>query len=256
MCFLDYSIYTVIFQSNIHRAETLPSSKFNHLDFYKEVYYRELERRNSLNTEIALQGTILVAIISGIFFLLTNLKSDHEWLHILFSALVVLETIVGLIAAWLLMRSYYDFFKKGRTFTYLPAMKDVDAYFKQVDRNEFDSFLQDSFIEACDSHIAHNDHKTRLLTRSSRWITYLMLVGAIITIVFLGNYLFYNPNLKTTGNHDDQKSEYADTTAACTASATTNATASRPIGSTPATPSAGRARQQYPVPHKVVGAED
>lgn len=229
----------------------MPSAKPDHLEFYKEVYYKELDRRNSLNTEIALQGTILVAIISGIFFLLTNLKTDRAWLHHVFSGVVGLETLVGFFTASILMRSYYDYMKKGRKFDYLPAMKDVDAYYKQVDRKEFDSFLKDAFVAACDSHIEHNDDKTKLLTTSSRWMTYLMLGGAFITIVFLGNYLLDNPNLKTTGNNADQKSEHADTTAARPASAPTPA-ATRPVNSTTAPAPVGRTRGQHAIPYKVV----
>ena len=229
----------------------MPLPKSDHLEFYKEVYYKELDRRSSLNTEIALQGTILVAIISGIFFLLTNLKSNRAWLHHLFSVLVGLETIIGFFAAFLLMRSYYDFLENGRTFNYLPTMKRVDAYYRQVDQKEFNSFLQDAFVEACDSHIEHNDDKTRLLTKSSRWMTYLMFGGVIITTVFLGNYLLDNPNLKSTTN-DDQKSKHADTTAAGPASSTAAATATSPVSSTSATPPAGRTRRQDTIPHEVI----
>lgn len=229
----------------------MPSAKPDHLEFYKEVYYKELDRRNSLNTEIALQGTILVAIISGIFFLLTNLKSDRVWLYHLVSGLVGIETVIGLVAAFLLMRSYYDFWKKGRTFVYLPHMKSVNAYYKQVDKREFNSFLQDAFIEACDSHIEHNDHKTSLLTKSSRWMTYLMLGGAVITIVFLGNYLLDNPNLKPTITNGDQEPKHADTTASVPASATAATTATRPVNPTAAATPAGRARRQHSIPDKV-----
>lgn len=43
-------------------------AKFNRIEFYKELYYKELERKGALNNEIALQSTVLIALLSGIFF--------------------------------------------------------------------------------------------------------------------------------------------------------------------------------------------
>ncbi|WP_266363054.1 hypothetical protein [Tellurirhabdus rosea] len=181
------------------------SNKPDFIDFYKEVYYKELDRRNSLNTEIALQATTLVAIVSSVFSLLTNLKSSSACLHFIFAFLTLGETVIAVVAVYYLMRSYYDFIKRGRRFRYLPKMEKVHEYYEQVDGQEFNSFLRDYFIAACDSHITHNDHKSVLLTKSSRWMTYLVMGGGLIALIFIVNYVFDNPNLKTTSNNAVQE---------------------------------------------------
>lgn len=109
------------------------------LDFYKEVYYKELERRNHLNTEISLQTTLLVAIVSGLFYLLNSFKTEHLSLFCFFIALFLVNLGHALCAGYYLLRSYYDFLHEGRAYKYLPKMALVDRYFHEVEDQEYRS---------------------------------------------------------------------------------------------------------------------
>lgn len=221
-------------------------------EFYKEVYYKELERRNSLNTEIALQGTTVVGIISGMFFLLTNIKSDSAWVHWIFTILVSLETLIAFAVIFYLTRSYYDFIEQGRKYTYLPKMRTIEGYQKRVSKKEFENFMIDSFIEACDNHIEHNDHKSELLTKSSRWMTYLIIVGSAIAFFFVCNYLFDNPNLKNNKN-GNQKSGHK--TAKTSAANTTVSAQPRQSGSTKTAFARSTGTQRQDTLHKEIKAK-
>ncbi|MCE6993113.1 hypothetical protein [Dyadobacter sp. CY323] len=182
--------------------------KFNRLDFYKENYYKEVERRNSLNNEITLQGTVLIALISGVFILLTSFKNPVHCVVLFFNFFVLVELIFIVGTGYHLFNSYYKFNKGGREFLLLPKMKEVEQYFKDCkkhpDPDEFEDFLREKFILISDNISEHNNDKSTDLTRSSGWMTRSFAGASFIVFCFLVNYSV-EPYLRKDEKPSDQE---------------------------------------------------
>lgn len=169
--------------------QDISSTKFKRTDFYKELYYKELERRSSLNNEIALQSTVLIAFLSGLFFLRQSFQSSIDCFVILLSIVIAANVIVVMITGYFLFRSYYDFLKKGRKYEYLPTLKEIDSFYiecaKQNKADTFEDYLINTLVTVTDSHLINNDEKTQLLTKAARWMTRSFFLAAIVVFLFL-----------------------------------------------------------------------
>jgi len=167
------------------------SNSFDRISFYKEIYYKELDRKSSLNNEVTLQGTILVALLSGIFFLFTSTKSKILCVNTCFNIVILINIVLILVTGYYLFKSYYDFDNKGRKYHYLPKISDIEQYYVTCSQRsnsiEFESYLIDTLIVVADSHIEKNDHKTLLLTNSAKWMAWSFRLAAVIIVMFLLN---------------------------------------------------------------------
>lgn len=180
--------------------------EFNRLEFYKENYYKELERRNSLTSEVALQGTVMIALISGIFWLLQSFVTSMPYSADLFKLSVFIELILITCTGYHLFDSYYKFSKKGRPSAFLPKLEDIDKYYDEckgkADQPAFESYLKRTFIRLSDTQFINNNDKTVGLTKASKWMTRSFGCAGVVVFIFFINftanpyYIDYQKKLK------------------------------------------------------------
>ena len=165
--------------------------EFNRLEFYKENYYKELERRNSLTSEVALQGTVMIALISGIFWLLQSFATSMPYSAELFKLSVFIELMLITCTGYHLFDSYYKFSKKGRPSAFLPKLEDIDKYYDEckgkADQPAFEGYLKRTFIRLSDTQFINNNDKTVGLTRASKWMTRSFGCAGVVVFIFFIN---------------------------------------------------------------------
>lgn len=98
----------------------------------------------------------------------------------------------------------------GRKYKYLSNLKDIDSYYidclKQDRVDNFNDYLIEKLVEVTDSHISNNDAKTRLLTKTSKWMTRSFLFAAVVIFFYLAStpieriFLNQNHSTKTKSN--------------------------------------------------------
>jgi hypothetical protein len=182
---------------------------FNRLEFYKENYYKEVERLSRLTNEIALQGTVMIALISGIFYLLNLFATAIPRILAIFQFVTFVELVLIIVTGYYLFSSYYKFAKKGRAYQYLPELKKIDKYYDDCkgisDQPRFDKYLKDNFIEMSDKLFRNNNDKTRSLTEASKWMTFSFTGAAVIVLIFFLNFIgnpYYIENQKNKSKHE------------------------------------------------------
>ncbi|WP_138485394.1 hypothetical protein [Dyadobacter bucti] len=178
----------------IFRQSPIPpdSVPFNRLEFYKENYYKEIERRNSLTNEIGLLGTVMIALVSGVYVLFTSFKNPIPCITLIFNLLVAVDLYFILGTGYHLLSSYYKFSTKGRTSLLLPRLKVMEGYYDVCKdpshQDEFENYLKDQFITLSDQLVESNNDKSRDLTKSASWMTSSFKGAAVLIVCFLVNY--------------------------------------------------------------------
>lgn len=178
--------------SRVTSEKSADLSTFNRVEFYKEVYYKELERRNSLMNEVVLQGTVLIALISGIFFLLKEFQTNIPFSKPFFQFAVLTDLILITFTGYHLFDSYYKFKKSGRSNAFLPHLKAIDKYYNDCaarsNQPAFENHLKNLFIQLSDTQFDNNNDKSRSLTKASKWMTVSFAGAAVVVFIFFLNF--------------------------------------------------------------------
>jgi hypothetical protein len=78
-------------------------------DFYKETYYKELDKKDEINTSLAVPMSIASGMFAGLFFMSTTFcYKDHELSSIFFIAALSLSCLLLIISIFYLSQAYND----------------------------------------------------------------------------------------------------------------------------------------------------
>lgn len=180
-------------------------------EFLKEWFYKEDERKESLNNSVNLQLGILTAIIAAIFYILTKYNyTDLPFSTFLFIFFQIATIIFWLISSYFLLMSYNNLYKgyKYLGFPYANFINDEYAklkpYYEQY-RNDLDkdldSLVKDNIekllIRNIDNNFYLNDTKSAYLHKSKIHLLNCIILLLISTILFSYNFIV-NPQIEIT----------------------------------------------------------
>jgi len=185
--------------------------------FYKELYFKENDRRqdvlNSLNIPIA----IITALSSVIFFVLTNFDNKIGIrINYVFYTMVGASCFCISIAIYYLIRAFSNF-AKGYEYSGIPYPQelhdwnnDLIEYYKNNDGTEedaakyFEDYLVENFVKQTNYNMDVNDTKLAYIYNSKKFL----IMGLVLTLGIMVPY-FYNHFTKKENNrkieiiHDD-----------------------------------------------------
>jgi len=173
----------------------------NQLEFYKELYHKENERRQEVLTSLNIPIAIITALSSGTYFFITSFDySIESFLSGIFITLISLTGISLLFAIYFLIRAFSDF-TKGYEYSGVPYAqelydwnKNLEEYFetykndKSLATEHFESYLMENLVKHTEHNMYVNDKKHGYIYRSKKFLI-LTLVLMLITLVPFGyNY--------------------------------------------------------------------
>lgn len=177
-------------------------------EFYKELYFRENERRrevlNSLNIPIA----IITALFSGMYLFVTSFDYQVEYfLTAIFIALISALGICLLLALYFLIRAFSDF-TKGYEYSGIPYTKELydwnknlEDYYEEYEgskkkaKKAFETFITENLVKHTEHNMYVNDKKHGYIYRSKKFLI-IALVLSLITLVPFG-YNYFNKESDT-----------------------------------------------------------
>lgn len=186
-------------------------NRINRFEIFKDVYYKELERKNELEESLMLPVGIITALSTGFFYLVSNFNYQcHSWLRMIFiifafSALsLIITTIYQLIRA-------YNNFTFGYKYHYIPYSTDIEQYysdlihyFKDKKHTEeraiketnkiIEQFFIDEFIKKSDLNCYNNDKKQSHSYKARIFLIFALISIFILVIPFGINYYKYKEN--------------------------------------------------------------
>lgn len=166
----------------------------NKHDFYKELYFNEINRKEKLDDSSPTLITFFSAFIGALYFLCSTF--DYTVLKEQTIAFLVLAfiTFVLLIIAIVHFLIIYNNLDTGHRYSYFPFAKDIDDYDKELieyykdeedSNNEFNTYIRENMIKHIDYNTVVNDNRSLTLYRTKKFILYT-ICALFLTIVAFG----------------------------------------------------------------------
>lgn len=178
----------------------------DYFNFYKELYFKENERRQEVNSALNIPLAVITALSSGTYFLITSFayKAD-SFLSLVFVLLMVLTGITLLISIYFLIRAFSDF-SKGYEYLGIPYVnelynwhQELEEYCKTYELGKdhtdelFETYLLKNLVKHTDHNMYVNDKKLGYIYLSKKF-----LIGALvlifISLIPFGNNFFKKDN--------------------------------------------------------------
>jgi len=173
--------------------------KLDKLDILKEWYYKEEERKESLNNSINLQIGILTALIAAMYFLATNfnfdIKFDEKYWFICLLIISALSWIVSIVFLMLAYHAYHYAYFSSPSFID-DEYEIMKPYYNQhklrldEDRISIDSLVkvnvENLLKQSIKINVNINDRKSGFIYKSKMCL-FISLISLFISSLF---YIF------------------------------------------------------------------
>lgn len=178
------------------------------VDFLKEWYYKEDERKDSLNNSLNIPIGILTAVLGGLYFVINKFNYKDEdllitCLFILFCSGVI---IFWIICIYYLLKSYNDLYKSYlyRGFPHANFLhkeeEDLKSYLKQYKDDLppdvtldilMKQNIEKTLVDCIHVNAFNNDRKSAYLHKSKIHLINCIVFLFFLSIIFTTNYIIH-----------------------------------------------------------------
>lgn len=205
-------------------------ANFDYYEFYKELYFKENERRQEVESALTLPLAIVTALVAGMYVLLTTFSYDYSWLlTITFLCLVFPALIFLLYSVWwqslaFVTRIGFLKFERQKGFFFKFKIKEVFQYkgiafseklneyhkelieyyqkyypdelnIDELIANQFKEYLINEFTKATDYNTATNDTKYTYVFNSKIFLVYSLWFSAFALAPYFVSYFHKNDDI-------------------------------------------------------------
>src|SRR5690554_3071077 len=167
----------------------------NRFEFYKEVYFFEHNRKNSVLNAHGIPVGIITILLGIIGFYINDLIKENlpfDWLFFIFSFFFIASVVAIIISFVTLVRSY-----TGHKYEYLPILdkirefeKSNDAYYqnnKQQADKDFFNHLKDALVAATSRNYLSNRQRATLLFKANRMLIFACILSTVSAIPYFAS---------------------------------------------------------------------
>jgi hypothetical protein len=168
--------------------------------FYRELYFKENERRQEVLNALNIPIAIITALATAIYLFITTYDySLSVILNYFFVDFVLLSTISLILAIFYLVKAFCDFYK-GYEYKGLPYPgelhkwhNDLKSYYQQYQLNDdSDNTLENTILEkllSCTDHNMYvNDKKHEYIYNSKKFLVGSLICSLLTFLPFGYNY--------------------------------------------------------------------
>lgn len=159
--------------------------------FYKELYFHEIDVREKLNARVQIPFAIILSLIGGLSFMVPRQGiHDFDGIVITYCTFFVITFFSLLMAGLRLVQSWHN-----HEYSFLPTTKDCEEYrltlidiyaeFENSDelvKTYFEQFVLDEYINSSTINTKINDQRSLFLHFTNRW---LIATVALIFVTFI-----------------------------------------------------------------------
>lgn len=158
-------------------------------DFYKELYFREIDRKHQLNNDVNVPILLLSAIVSIQTFLYAQgIKTEVFTFCVIFSAI---SSAFGLYSLFYLFKSFSNSFK-GHKYLEIASAKKYHEYEKTLtgifseEETEinFDKYLNGQLAECTGHNFEINCERTEDLANAKKGIFFSIVFTLLLCLTF------------------------------------------------------------------------
>jgi hypothetical protein len=173
----------------------------NDPEFYKDLYFKELERSDQILNLFNIPMTLLTILSSGCFYFITNFDYSVGKCQTAFFLAFITGIILCLIYAMYFLIVAYGGFSKSYEYNGLSDphalniwKKELETYYEKYFQDkakaevQFQDFIRESMFEITQHNMEVNDEKHRLIYRSKKSLVYALILSLITLVPFGYNY--------------------------------------------------------------------
>ncbi|SOE21239.1 hypothetical protein SAMN06298216_1709 [Spirosomataceae bacterium TFI 002] len=176
------------------------------LNFYKELYFKEIDKRQGLNNSISVPITLIAGSFSVLFYLATQWKPSvvHGTVAILFLVSIVLAFVCTLISVYFVVK-FYSNSNAGYVTIELAKANEMEEYYKSLEKHhdgdkekaniDFTQWLISELVTCTAAYQVANDKKSTDFFGFKKAIFYTLIWIVIATLVFCLNIIQLNSTL-------------------------------------------------------------
>lgn len=167
--------------------------RFSLREFYKELYFHEIDVREKLNSRIQIPLAIILSMIGGLSFMTPRLNIVVYDLFLIGYLVCFCLTCISLIIATLfLIRSFF-----GHEYSFLPTARDCEDYrillgetykgYENADElveEHFEKFIVNEYVNSSTINTNCNDQRSLLLHFTNRFLIASILSIAVTFALF------------------------------------------------------------------------
>lgn len=164
-------------------------------EFYKELYFHEIEVREQLNTRIQIPVALIASLAGALAFMLLKLDEKVDgWMIIVFVIFLAISVVMLIVSAYFLIRTWVN-----HTYSFLPTASKTENYRKELIKtyegydNDNDyveqylhEYLCDYFINCSSKNTNVNDRRSLYLHRSN-----MSLVAVIVSSAIAFSFFYF-----------------------------------------------------------------
>lgn len=186
----------------------------NKYDFYKDLYFFELKRKNEILIEHSIPITIITACIAAFFYFANNVDVENLTLNV-WATFFLLFISPSIIAIFLSLYYMWQSFSKGFEYKYLPTAVSFHKKFESIStkeknekekkNNKEEKIVIEKLIECATINSENNLKKTRYLHKSKKYIVIALACIFLSSICFYG-YKYNDKNIEQfSQKHQDEE---------------------------------------------------
>jgi len=174
----------------------------NRFDFYKEAYFKELDKKENLNSSLGTPIALITAIGVWLFYLLNNFEFNKSFFSVLLIGLMILGCIFLILGVWNLCLSYYKpkdikhfNFEDYYDYQYKPPLQKIEEDYSN-NQVEAENSLVNDLIKSTDYNNSLNLFKDNYLLKAKKRIILALFSSMFSLAVYVCSYSNgYKPKL-------------------------------------------------------------
>ena len=179
----------------------------DNLEFYKEQYYKEIERKNDISNSLATPIGIISALVAGLFYSLTSFNFTLNAILVVVFILTLIVILFLSISIFHLIKAFSDI-QNGFNYAYLIDTDDLDKYHKElkeyykqtnttdISDEEFKDYVLSELIKSTGINQKNNKSKIKHRYLCHKYMIRAFLTMCILTISFGINFGLQNTKQK------------------------------------------------------------
>jgi hypothetical protein len=184
---------------------------FEHFEFYKELYFKENERRTEIESSLNVPLAIITALVAGIYILATTYPTEATflvdicfWAGLTATFLVLALSVYFLVLAFSDATNLFEVFSANNRFSYkgIPYPQGLFNWHQNLDRfyrqtvpndpnlsdladNELKTYVISQFVISADHNTFVNDRKLSVLFKCKK----CLIISLIFNVIALFPYM-------------------------------------------------------------------
>jgi hypothetical protein len=182
----------------------------NRYEFYKDLYFKEIERRSQLNNDISIPVGLATVLATAIFYYFTTYSFKQFFIfEIVFTFTLLSGTVTLCISVYFIIQSY-TFFGRNMPYDYIAFPKEIEKYYvdyinyetaigiapEQIKINAdtaFENYLLEAYIRTTSKNTCTNDKRSFNLYMSKKYII-ISFISLFIAFIPFAKYLIEKPD--------------------------------------------------------------